>query len=225
MHFINPCRTNILFFLWMVDFVEELDVFKHIFLGQKISVVASNCLGLNNPSVMQCYITGATHSSLSCKALLTLAVFTCVQKCNSSAIAAFRFVTSRPLSPSDFVVHLGGEISSLAMLGHMLCSKKPHHFCFLKWKTIFYRSPINFYLRWKIWPPCTWRSLTPKWTCLLSSMQHVYFDLFPFSKNFILFFFQKLLCVLFYFVSQIIVEQDFNIMLICSTPIAMSSLK
>lgn len=46
------CKTDILFFLWMVDFVEEWDMFKYIFLGQKISVVASNCLGLNNPSVM-----------------------------------------------------------------------------------------------------------------------------------------------------------------------------
>ena len=45
-----PCKTNILFFLWMVDFVEELDMFKYIFLGQKISAVTSNCL--HNPSIM-----------------------------------------------------------------------------------------------------------------------------------------------------------------------------
>lgn len=96
-------------------------------------------------------LTGVTQISLHCKTLVTPAAYGSVQvylyvfknKCNSSGIATF--LLGSPFSLGDVVVLLGGKISSSAMLGPSFCFKKPHGF--LKGVTVFYRSPVNVYLR------------------------------------------------------------------------------
>ena len=97
-------------------------------------------------------LAGVTQISLHCKTLVSPAAYGSVQevylyvfknKCNSSGIATF--LLGSPFSLSDVMVLLRGEISSSAMLGPSFCFKKPHGF--LKGVTIFYRSPVNVYLR------------------------------------------------------------------------------